>query len=275
MAVCLTACKPSKPKGILGESTMAKVLADYHLATELANRKPVDSIAFYSRYYRAAALRAHDLTPEEFDRSLRWYNRHDVEFLAVYKRLADELSLSTDNSHTAKADSNNIWKGPRQAMLSTAGRQFFHYSLPADTLIKPDSRLTWNFNTTWFYPEGRRQMIAMLVVHYPADSVAVTQRTIISTGLQSISHRLGPGQPLRAEALLYQAIPAQTRPHIVLVQDFRLLVDAEPHVTPLLPDSTVAAPTPNLMPSPLSPTHRLRDSLIRSDNERDKQPHFR
>ena len=81
----LIGCKPKRPKGILSEGKMEKVMVDYHLAqgmAEVSNEGDMEA----TRYkYIQAVFKKHHITEAEFDSSLVYYFMNSEKFFEIYK----------------------------------------------------------------------------------------------------------------------------------------------------------------------------------------------
>ena len=73
--LCLSACKPSLPDGILSESKMESVLYDYHLAMGLAESE--EGSVPENRYIRVRQVfEKHNISEAEFDSSMVYWCEH-------------------------------------------------------------------------------------------------------------------------------------------------------------------------------------------------------
>ncbi|MFV0507135.1 MAG: DUF4296 domain-containing protein [Bacteroidales bacterium] len=93
VALQLFSCK----NGVISKDEMVDILADVHMAKELARQVKRDkdtSIDYYTEQYLLnAVFEDHNISEEDFENSVVYYaNRPDV-YLEVYKSVADELKM--------------------------------------------------------------------------------------------------------------------------------------------------------------------------------------
>lgn len=233
LAFLMIACRPGPPKGVLSAGDMQDVLYDMHLAEALAQQKPVDSVAFYTRLYRDAVLSKYDLTEADFDRSLEWYMRHTSEMGKIYKQLAERLGTSeSDMASTTggqatgpslSGDTLSIWRGASSALLSSQASNHFSFEQRADTALHAGDMVEWRFNASWFYSDGDRTAIAYLIVRYEGDSIATTQQFVSSQGSNVITIRLANRKVQLLEGFVYQRSPWSVRPRLLSLTAMQLL----------------------------------------------------
>ncbi len=277
---CVLSCKQKTPDGVLGVGEMENVLYDYHLAQGLAQQAPTDSAAFYQRYYKECVFRKYGISQKTFDASMEWYERHTDKLQKIYATLAERLGGTIDGDVPVLAngslggDTLSLWRGANTVMLHSQGMNHYTHTQPADTAYKEGDMLQWKFNTEWYYHEGERRVAVCAVVHYEGDSIATTRKNVYSDGEQILSMRLGKRKVQRVDFIVYQCAPWADRPRIALIKKLQMLrirpiAAAEPvsdRVSPIKSDSTPARP--------LTPQHRLRDSLLRADTADRRRSHF-
>ncbi len=277
---CLHSCKQKTPDGVLGAGEMEDVLYDYHLAQGLAQQAPTDSTAFYQRYYKECVFRKYGISQKTFDTSMEWYERHTDKLQKIYASLAERLGGNLDGAAPMLAegslagDTLNVWHGAQTVMLHSQGMNRYTHTQPADTAYKAGDQLQWKFNTEWFYHEGERRMAVCGVVYYEGDSIATTRRNIYSDGEQILSLMLDKRKVQRVEFIVYQCAPWTDRPRIALIKNLRMY-RIRPHFEPVERIEGTKAPANDTTPAvPLTPQHRLRDSLLRADTADRHRSHF-
>jgi len=116
-----SACKNSRPSGVLSEGKMANLLYDYHVALALGQSNS-DSVDINTRLYTDAVLRKYDLTQADFDRSMEYYSRHSDALLAVYRRVNARFGTMENAGGAAVpgSDGVNHWRGASGYLLSSA-----------------------------------------------------------------------------------------------------------------------------------------------------------
>lgn len=97
-SVVMFSCKP-KEEGHLSQDKMERVITDLQIAevnsmimsdsTHQARNKNYDSLAVYYK----DVLHHHNLTLEEFSKSLEWYKNNPDELDTVYAHVITDLSI--------------------------------------------------------------------------------------------------------------------------------------------------------------------------------------
>lgn len=183
-----SACKNSRPSGVLSESKMANLLYDYHVALALGQSNS-DSADIDTRLYTDAVLRKYDLTQADFDRSMEYYSRHSDALLAVYRRVNARFGTMENAGGAAVpgSDGVNHWRGASGYLLSSAANNRMTFSQPADTAFHAGDQLTWSFESHWVGREGERTAFAVLYVRYVGDSIATYSAPVLGDGHQQLS----------------------------------------------------------------------------------------
>lgn len=282
LAFILCSCKPGVPTDVLGVTEMENVLYDVHMAQTLASQSSVDSVDYYRRLYMQAVYDKYHIDADDFYSSLSWYERHTDRLVDIYDRLSKRYGEGSAygeypmTSASNSGDSLDVWRGAPFVLLNSNGETHFVSLLKADTLLAADDELVWQFSVDWHYHEGSREGVALLVVHYQGDSIAVAQSALYSSGPNSIRTRIGNRQVESVECMLYQDSPQSSRP--------RLLVMAAPHLwrirmkvekTEIDQRDLKVLKRDSLNKNAASEQHHLRDSLLRDDSLRERRPHFR
>lgn len=201
-------CKVSKPKGILSESQMERILYDYHLLRPVAQAS-ADSSNIKMRAYLLACLKRHGVTEAEFDSSMVWYCQHPATLQRVYQRIDDRYSselttlgvatntINRYSSLSATGDTANIWNGRTFYLLSSNGfNNRIPFEVKADSSFKKGDSFMFNFRAEFLQKEGQRHIVVALAVEYENDSVAHVQRHFYSSGDNTIEI---PSTPLLAK----------------------------------------------------------------------------
>lgn len=187
LMLSFVACRPKRPAGIIGESTMAKVLYDYHLAQGMADANAVNSGVSSSELfatYRQAVFDKYGITAEIFDSSMNFYASdlvilNDI-YVKVQKRMdedarlwANVASLSQDifANLSVFGDTANVWTGNGVYVLKNQPAENFQtWSLACDSTWLPGDDILWRFDARLLSSQ-RMTAYADLVVTYTNDSV--------------------------------------------------------------------------------------------------------
>lgn len=304
LALLLTACS-SRPDGVMRQGKMEDVLYDYHIAraVELNEGKP-DSERDVT--YEEAVFKKHGITAAQFYASLEYYQRHADKLAKIYANLDERFSgertakaNAADNAAEAEG-AENIWPGPRFFVLSPAAANRYTFDIAAPKELKARDRFEWQFDLQWIYSEGRKNGTAVLLLHYPGDSVVTFQQPLYGTGRQTLSANVGNGKvPDRISGFIYQECPWDKKSHLLVVSNVRLLLrHAKANTPPVAHPDSILNERPSRpsrrdsmpaiegdtlpLPQPLPDKgprltrqegeRRILDSIRR--NERGKRPHF-
>ena len=227
-------CKPGVPNHILSEREMQDILYDYHIAKGLANQKSSDSISYYTHFYQKKVFDKYGIDEAEFDSSMIWYSRHTKRLSNIYKKLAERMGSSSEvvpgsnflasGESSADGDTLNMWPLTNSVMIHSKGMNYSVFREKTDTLIHPGDRLLWKFSMDWYYNEGSKQGVAMLVAKFKNDSVISTIRPIYeSASGTELSLHIGNDTVKEVEGFIYQITPWTKRPRILNVSDIQLL----------------------------------------------------
>lgn len=230
----LFSCKPGVPNGILSEGEMEDILYDYHIAKGLASQKTSDSLSYYTRYYHKKVFEKYNIDEAHFDSSMVWYSRHTERLSNIYKNLSERMgntsSIITGNKILASGeatpggDTLNIWPLPHTIMIHSKGKNFAIFKEKTDTVIQPGDNLLWKFKTDWYYNEGIKQAMAVLVARFKNDSTATSVRQLYeSSSSMELSLYIGNDTVKEVEGFIYQMAPWTKHPRIISVSEIQLL----------------------------------------------------
>ncbi len=197
----LTACE-QKPDHVVSKSKMEQLLYDYHLAKSMINQLPPNE-KYKEQLYIDAVLKKNEVSQEDFDSSLVWYNRHNTDLKDIYDNLnkrfetADkELQLSTGNTSMANVassngDTANIWNGAAIIVLrpkpslnhesfiinaDTSFHRFDRFILSGDLSMINDNAMNRNNSVTM-----------SLTIRYKDNKVISDTRTLRTAARQDLS----------------------------------------------------------------------------------------
>jgi hypothetical protein len=105
-----------RPKGVLSDKVMRKVIVDLQIAENIVNTDP----NFYDLTQRQALYHAvfqkHGTSQQQYDSSLIWYGKHLEQFMQIYnlaiadvKQQIDDLGDVTPDTPIGNKDSVNVW----------------------------------------------------------------------------------------------------------------------------------------------------------------------
>lgn len=187
MAFLAMGCDGKKTP-ILSQEKMVEVMYDYQLAEVLAEQTE-DGRPATMLEYRQAVFHKHQITEDDFNRSLAYYSRQTEKMKHIYatlqkktgqENLFAETSAEGGQGVGAKdADSVFLWKKPD--LILTANRQNRYVesvAVPPNLLL--GDTLCLAFETSWLYRQGNKQAQSMLTVRYDNDSLDAGQLSVYS-----------------------------------------------------------------------------------------------
>jgi len=229
----LSGCKPKVPSRYIQQGKMRRILYDYCIANEMARREQKDTLLMLT--YKAAIMKKHGVTMEQFDSSMVYYTRHTRLLYDIYNKIAEQLEeeaiaqgaslsdISKFGHISSASDTASVWPGEGTLVLSpylTANSRSFEWK--ADTSYHKGDKFLIDFDTQYISPEGQRNAVFVMEVKYAGDSVSSVYRNIMSSSHCSMSvvdiHRVGveevrcfflmgqPDTPVRMQLLIINNI---------------------------------------------------------------------
>ena len=254
----LVGCKPERPKGILSEYKMEKVMVDYHLAqgmAETANDGDVEATRY--KYIQAVFLK-HHITEAEFDSSLVYYFENSEKFLEIYKNVSlkvqaqaekygiDARATKNHYSHlTDQGDTANIWTDfPNTCIIPNKFQNIYQFSLMADSTFRAGDSFIWHFHTQYITQGYDRETYAVFTLQYENDSVVCVPQHI--RGNNNFDIRFTPTAPLdtvmlhKMSGFVYMPTlqPNEKGLMVLLLQDLSMI-----RMHPEIKDTTVVDST--------------------------------
>ena len=207
LLICLfliASCKVKRPDSVLPESTMERLIYDYHIAKAMG-----DDVSFTDNYKKAmyidAVFNKYGVTEAQFDSSLVWYTRNTETLSKMYDRVAIKLkSKQTQiNQLVAKRDKKPLTSQPGDSIDVWAWKRLLHLSrlplnnnfsfvLPSDTNFKGRDEIVWNAN--FYFTKHKDTLLvdslfpvmAMQIV-YDNDSIISELIAVENNGIQTIA----------------------------------------------------------------------------------------
>lgn len=230
---CIFSCNKSGAK-ILSKSKMEDVLYDYHLAQGII---PIESNKgdFDYQKYLNAVYEKHDITKEDFDSSLVYYNHHVEDLQDIYDNLQErfeslekEIQLETGNNSTSFVNSNdttNLWNGKKIYVFhSIPSQNKYTYSIKADTSFYKGDKITLLFNVDFVKSndEGRDlNIISSVSIRFTDGSTVADTRNIYYTGDQQLQISANPAKEIESiNGFFYFYAPQQQERSIAVVRNF-------------------------------------------------------
>lgn len=286
----LMGCKPKRPKGILSESKMEKVMVDYHLAQGMAEAAESGDVEATRYKYIQAVFKKHHITEAEFDSSLVYYFENSEKFLEIYKNVSlkvqaqaekfgvDARATQNQYSHlTNQGDTANIWTDHTNAcIIPDKLHNIYQFVLTSDSTYQAGDAFIWHFHTQYITPGIDREAFAVLTLQYENDSVvSVTQHI---RGNNNFDIKYTPSEPLdtvnlrKMNGFIYMPTlqPGENGMMVLLLQDLSMIRMHPEKKDTVLVDSTLTDTLNVDTLQPMPSANRLSPLELR-----DKQPHSR
>lgn len=286
----LMGCKPKRPKGILSESKMEKVMVDYHLAQGMAEAAESGDVEATRYKYIQAVFRKHNITEAEFDSSLVYYFENSEKFLEIYKNVSlkvqaqaekfgvDARATQNQYSHlTNQGDTANIWTDHTNAcIIPDKLHNIYQFVLTSDSTYQAGDAFIWHFHTQYITPGIDREAFAVLTLQYENDSVvSVTQHI---RGNNNFDIKYTPSEPLdtvnlrKMNGFIFMPTlqPGENGMMVLLLQDLSMIRMHPEKKDTVLVDSTLTDTLNVDTLQPMPSANRLSPLELR-----DKQPHSR
>lgn len=160
--VCLISCG-DKSELVVSKSQMEQILYDYHVTQAFVTTLPIEE-RYKAEIYMGAVYEKNNITKEQFDSSMVYYNRHADELKEIYDNLQDKLTAMNEKiqlqtgsnemlTFSENGDTTSIWSGKKLLLLRNKdmlNKEVFKIS--ADTsfykgdkfILKADTRLINN-----------------------------------------------------------------------------------------------------------------------------------
>ena len=202
-------CKPGLPDDVIPESSMEKILYDYHVAQAMAETR-TDSVGYYRYLYVRSVFEKYGITEAEFDSSMVWYSANASYLAEMYARIneryAAELeALGSTNkvdlyaSLSTTGDTANIWHDTGFCLLRPGGiSSHYSFTVEADTSFYPGDDILWQFDNFYVCQEGTREAYAALVVRYENDSVASAYQHLSTSTKTELAVRVSGQERIRS-----------------------------------------------------------------------------
>lgn len=192
-------CKPSVPSKYISPGDLEDILYDYHIADANANTYQFHEDTLRMRTFKAAILKKHGYTEEEFEESMVYYMRHSDRLYEVYEKLASRLSdealavgasMSEINQYMAlnsTGDTANVWPGDRSFLLmQNPAYASYTFFIKADTTYHKGDKFKLDFMTQFLFQDGSRDGIAVMAIKLGNDSVISRLIHVASSSTYSI-----------------------------------------------------------------------------------------
>ncbi len=283
----LLGCKPERPKGILSEGKMEKVLVDYHLAQGMAEAADGGDIEAARYKYIQAVFQKHNITEAQFDSSLVYYFENSEKFFEIYKNVSLKVraqaekfgvdARATQNQYahlTDQGDTANIWTDHTNAcIMPNKVHNLYQFTMAADSTFQEGDAFIWHFHTQYITQGYGGEAYAVFSLQYENDSIVSVTQYVRDNNNFDLSFTpkapldTVPVRMLRGFVFMPTSKPDQKEQVVLLLQDLSMirmhLEKKDTVVVDSTQTDTLQVDTPQA-----SPERRLSPMELR-----DKQPH--
>jgi len=215
LILLLAGCKPSLPKGVMDQGDMTDFIYDYHIMMAAAqNRYSHDSINYYKTLYFNSLLERYDITKEEYDSTMAYYERHAYLLRDVYTDVVKRIEKETGAlgmeqideaaymQFSSEGDTALIWHHPTAELLyGQAPLNIYSFHIETDSTTLPGDCFELNFQTQFLVQEGIRNVRAYLVAVFENDSAITTNNTAGGNRFTKLTLKPNLHDSLRVKAL--------------------------------------------------------------------------
>ena len=219
VATLLVSCEVKMPEDVIPQGKMEALLYDYHLAQSMSSE--YTSGDYKEKLFFSYMFSRHDVTKEQFDRSMEWYNRYPRHLQRIYTNLEKRLEAEVDkmsmnggvmeagvNLEAAylAADTAELWTGSRNRILScTALDSYvsFGFDVPDDSTFVAGDSIAFTFNAMFISGglQNVRQMAhAALSFEYEDGTVGGKGLDVTDNGEYTVSVARNPDSRLKSVA---------------------------------------------------------------------------
>ncbi len=199
-------CEVKMPEDIIQPEKMEAVLYDYHLVQAMSSE--YSSSSYKEKLFYRYVFDKHNISKEQFDSSLVWYNRYPKHMVRIYTSIEERLEKEIEAFGESKGmledcvsldvaflgtDTAELWTSPTtRVMLSNPLNNAisFAFTTPQDSAFVPRDSLVWSFKALFAkgVAEGVEQgAYASLLLRYDDGTSATNAVHITASGNYSLA----------------------------------------------------------------------------------------
>lgn len=201
LAFSLTACQVKRPKDVLPDAKMEKVLYDYHIAKSMGEEVPYNE-SYKRLLYVESVFKKYGITQAHFDSSMVWYARNPEILTKVYEKVNLRLKAERDGlnhliamrdnkpKESLPGDSIDVWAW--QHIYQLTGMPLDNkitFTLPSDSNFQDRDTLRWSVRFRFHngMPDSLHAPLMAMQILYDNDSVISSSQKIKKAGFETIS----------------------------------------------------------------------------------------
>lgn len=197
---CLFSCQVKRPKAVIMDEEMEKILFDYHIAKVMGEELPYNE-GYKRILYVESVFHKHGVTKAQFDSSMVWYTRNPNVLSKIYDKVNARLRTERDAvkhlvairdnkpGESLSGDSIDVWAWQRFYQLTGLSlSNKITFTLPADINFEDRDTLRWNVDFRFYkgLPDSIHMPIMAMQMVYKNDSIISDLRKIYNTGKETI-----------------------------------------------------------------------------------------
>lgn len=245
LVLCLllfNGCKKEDPN-IIPKEKMIELLVDIHKSEAVVTLNHSKfSTEGKKRSLREAVLMHHNVSQEQFDRTLEYYSYNIEEYMEIYECVIDRLKqeneyikmmIARENTQTLTADGDtiDIWKQDRSHIFNPyTGDNILSFNITKDDNFRNKDHFTLRFhavNTPRYNPAK-----AYFAIRHNQQNIHYNYMTIERDGWHTL-HLQSDLTTTMNEIYGYIAMPLQPYRHIMYIDSIELIrIHDNPEITP-------------------------------------------
>lgn len=207
-----------RPKEVLSEKKMVRLMADMQLAEAYVNMTgQPSSRGDYRLEMGRSVLAAHGVTQEQLDTTLAWYGRNLDDYSDLYAKVDKEILsrkkklLNMTDEEMEMAESDILWKYGKNGVISKLGNTDSWIFSVSDPELQKGDRLQWSMHIT-----SPVQVNGVLGVEYEDGSSDATSSVFIGRNKLELTCQTDTGKTVKR---VYGTMRAKDESYLPLYAD--------------------------------------------------------
>jgi len=192
----LTGCSVRIPRDIIPEKQMEDILYDYQLAKAIGEDMGGHE-AYKRTLYVEYVFKKHNITEEQFDKSLAWYTRNTSMLTKIYERVSARYKAQNDEitnliairdnkpKTSLPGDSIDVWVWDRLYRLSGSPlTNQITFTMPSDSNFMARDTISWEVDLHYLEnnPDSAQAAIMSMLIQYENDSIIDEFKRLYESG---------------------------------------------------------------------------------------------
>ncbi|MDE5713482.1 MAG: DUF4296 domain-containing protein, partial [Muribaculaceae bacterium] len=214
----LTSGCDDRPKEVLSEKKMVRLMADMQLAEAYVNMSgQPSSRGDYRLEMGRSVLAAHGVTQEQLDTTLAWYGRNLDDYSELYAKVDKEILsrkkklLNMTDEELEMEESDILWKYGKNGVISKLGNTDSWIFSVSDPDLQKGDRLQWSMHIT-----SPVQVNGVLGVEYDDGSSDASSSVFIGRNKLELTCQTDTGKTVKR---VYGTMRAKDESYLPLYAD--------------------------------------------------------